>query len=91
MEDVLNYLGNWVIQIINILIRGLAGLLDMLLMILPTSPFNWAFNDTVSSYFGQLNWIIPINQMLAIFEVWLGAIIIYYVVQVALRWVKAIE
>ena len=62
--------------------------------LLPESPF-LVLEDLSSSEFYQwlnfLNWFIPINTFVSIFEAWLVGIGIYYVYQVVLRWIKVIE
>lgn len=62
--------------------------------LLPESPF-LVLEELSSSEFYQwlkfLNWFIPINTFVSIFEAWLVGIGIYYVYQVVLRWIKVIE
>lgn len=64
------------------------------LNLLPKSPFLFLQNYS-SSVPGQwlrwLNWFIPINSFVSIFEAWCAAILVYYVYQIILRWAKAIE
>lgn len=64
------------------------------LSLLPDSPFlflkEMAAGD-FAEWFHILNWFIPINVFLGILEAWCSAILLYYVVQVVLRWAKAIE
>ncbi|MCI5905459.1 MAG: hypothetical protein MRZ61_10010 [Oscillospiraceae bacterium] len=59
---------------------------------LPGSPVQWiATNPTIQKYLGWVNWFIPIQSIVAVYEVWLVCILIYYMVQAILRWVKVIE
>ena len=62
--------------------------------LLPESPF-LVLEELSSSEFYQwlkfLNWFIPINMFVSIFEAWLVGIGLYYVYQVVLRWIKVIE
>lgn len=59
---------------------------------LPASPIIWLeANPQVRTYLGYVNWFIPIYQMIPILELWLVAILCYYVIQVILRWVKVVE
>lgn len=65
-----------------------------LLNALPKSPFVVLDNLSSNDYYTwlcYLNWFIPINTFVAILEVWLVCIALYYVIQIALRWIKAIE
>lgn len=59
---------------------------------LPGSPIVWLqANSQIQQYLKWVNWFIPIYQMIPILEVWLVAILCYYVVQVILRWAKVVE
>jgi len=66
-------------------------LLVFVINLLPDSPFSVLDNSAVAGYIGYLNWIIPIESMVAILQVWTVAIASFYVLQAILRWVKAIE
>jgi len=61
---------------------------------LPDSPFamlqNYQ-NSEFGEWLGYLNWFIPINTFVSILTTWVTAIAIYYVYQIVLRWIKAIE
>ena len=64
------------------------------LSLLPDSPFQYLQsygNSPVGQWLGYLNWFIPINTFLAITLAWLSGILVYYVIQIILRWAKAIE
>lgn len=66
----------------------LQGLID----VLPGSPINWILsNDSINEYVGYLNWFIPVYTFIGILENWLAAVLIYYGVQIVLRWIKAVE
>lgn len=79
------------ITLINLLLKGLAGVAKGLVSILPVSPFKDINNSVVAKYLGNLNWIIPISTMLTITVAWLSAIAVYYLVQIVLRWTKSIQ
>ena len=67
---------------------------EAILSIFPDSPFvilQEMSNSAYSEWLGYLNWFIPINTFVGILELWLAAIAIYYVLQIVLRWIKAIE
>jgi len=69
-------------------------LIEFCLNLLPTSPFDFLkdlSNSPVHEWLRYLNWFIPINTFVAIMETWCAAILIYYVIQIALRWANAIE
>ena len=68
--------------------------IESALSILPDSPFkfleNFA-NSEMGQWFKWLNWFVPVNVFVSILEAWLACVIVYYVVQIVLRWAKAIE
>lgn len=74
--------------------NALYGILETVLSILPNSPFAFIAeysNSVIGQWLGWLNWFLPVNTFLVILETWLAGILIYYVIQIVLRWVKAIE
>ena len=81
---------NILIDFVNLIIAAVGNLLNILVNILPTSPFV-AFQNLEIPYIKELNWIIPISLFISILEVWLVAIGVYLVISVGLRWVKVIE
>lgn len=81
---------NAIIKAINLLISALGALGTSLINLLPESPFN-VLNDIEIPYLEALNWLIPVNFMITVLTYWVFAIGLYYVVSVALRWVKIIE
>jgi len=84
-------MGNFLIGMLNEIIKGLASALNLIFSLLPTSPFQLVSNSGVGNFLNNLGWIIPVSQILSILQAWATAIGIYYVVQVGLRWIKAIE
>ena len=69
-----------------------AELGEVIIDILPKSPITYiASNPEVEKVMGYVNFFIPIYSMIGILEAWLSAIVIYYVVQVILRWAKVVE
>ena len=70
------------------------NVVEFILGVLPDSPFQFLqelSNSPVAQWLRWLNWFIPINLFIGIFQAWLSAIAIYYVYQMVLRWAKAIE
>lgn len=60
----------------------------------PESPFvilDELSNTVVYEWLQYLNWFIPINSFVGIFEAWLVCVGLYYVYQIVLRWIKVIE
>lgn len=70
----------------------LSGVFETILSVLPDSPFQTlASNSAVGEVLGYVNYFIPINSFVSILELWLTAVAIYYVWQVILRWIRAIQ
>lgn len=60
--------------------------------ILPLSPFR-GFIQSIGElpFLGWLNWFIPVQDLVTIFAAWLGAVAVFYLYQIVLRWVKVIQ
>lgn len=66
--------------------------LNFVLSVLPLSPFTDIINELEAlPYLGYLNWVIPIGKFIKIGTGWLTAIGLFYMYQIILRWIKAIE
>ena len=76
----------------NYLAENFEDLGNTIINSLPTSPIYWLqANSTIKEYLSYVNWFIPIYSMIGTLEAWLMCIIVYYVMQVILRWAKIIE
>lgn len=81
----------YIIGTINSLISGLGSILEVVFFLLPDSPFQSIDFGPLEPVLGYINYIIPISDILKITTTWLSAIGLYYLVQIALRWLKVIE
>ena len=75
-------------KFVNILLNAVAALLSWL----PPSPFAdsvLALNE--SQGLGWLAWFFPVHDALVLTFKWIGAIALFYLASIALRWVKVIE
>lgn len=77
-----------VVTIINGLISLLVAIAAMFLALLPDSPFQvtYVLPDWV-------NWVgvfIPVQALIGIMITYVGCVAAYYVVRVALRWIKVV-
>lgn len=60
--------------------------------ILPRSPFAEFINNAQQMpYMSWVNWVIPFGDMLKVFGAWLGAVAIFYGIQIVLRWLKVVQ
>lgn len=59
--------------------------------VLPYSPFK-PFLDEMENLpaLGFLNWLIPVQDILRVMGAWLGAVAIFYLFSVVLRWLHVI-
>lgn len=66
--------------------------LTAVIALLPTSPFT-GFNYLIQSvpFLGYLNWILPISEMIVIFEAWLAIVAVYYGILFALNYVGILK
>lgn len=82
---------NFLIDGINYLISQVGGAITAVFNLLPDSPFDSIYQYLNNDFFMNLNWIVPIPEILVFLVSWTSAITIYYVVSIVLRWIKAIE
>lgn len=62
-----------------------------LLSVLPLSPFQ-QFIDKFRDlpYLGWLNWFFPVGDCLVVMLAWLGAVGLFYLYSILMRWLKMI-
>ena len=64
---------------------------NLLLSVLPTSPFTeWLDKLGNLPYLGWLNYFVPFNDFITIGTAFLGAVALFYVYQIVMRWLKVI-
>lgn len=73
------------------IVTNLINALTWVIELLPDSPFQAISNSEVNEFLGTLNWFIPMDLIVAELELWLTAVVIFYMYQIVLRWVRAIE
>lgn len=67
------------------------ALLALVMSFLPASPFQTVTNAIMEiPYLQYLNWFFPVTECIAVLEVWLSAIVIYYLYSAIMRWIKII-
>lgn len=82
---------NLLVDLVNFLIKSIGTLLGFLLSFLPNTPFTSIDMSPLRDFLGYMNYLIPVVEILSILTLWCGAIGIYYLYQIALRWAKAVE
>lgn len=67
------------------------GLLALVMAFLPSSPFQEYISRIDSiPYLAELNWFVPVPEILTIMEAWLACVVIYYLYSAIMRWIKVI-
>jgi len=85
-------LADMFIKIINMIITAIGAIINTVFSLLPDSPFLSIQLESIDSgLIRALNWIIPVQTILTIFGASLIAVSVYYLYQIILRWIKAIE
>lgn len=72
------------------IMSNLMNALTWVIELLPNSPFQAISNSDVNQFMGTLNWFIPLDKIVAELELWLAAVVIFYMYQIILRWIRAI-
>jgi len=83
-------ISNFIVGLINLIIDALGSVASAFLFLLPPSPFK-VLDGIDIPYLDTLNWVIPIDFMFMVLGYWVGAIAIYYIAQVVLRWLKVVS
>lgn len=60
-----------------------------LLMLLPNSPFIWNLDGT-NAALTWIQWLFPISGFVTSIGLYVTAVSLYYVIRVALRWIKVV-
>lgn len=65
------------------------------LSVLPNSPFliidSIIIDKYMLEYIRYINWFVPMPAIMSLLTAWCSAILVYYIVQIILRWANAIE
>lgn len=86
--DITSWISDFFIQIGNLL----TSILVTVLSILPDSPFQrLTSNAEINVILGYINYFIPVGFFMSVLQGWLIAIGIFYMWQIILRFIKAIE
>ena len=76
----------------ELFIQWLNSIAGAVFSFLPDSPFAPYINSISEwGFLGYINWLIPVGTFIKIGSSWLLAVGVYYVYQIILRWVWAVE
>lgn len=84
-------ISNFFISFINLIILGFGSIVKLLFSVLPPSPFRLLDSSAISEHLATLNYFVPISSMITASELWLASISVYYLYQIVMRWIKAIN
>lgn len=76
---------------IQMFLDAIVAVLNAVCLLFPPSPFQVVENAGFADLIAKINYFIPIYEFVAIGELWLVAVGLYYAVSVVARWIKAIE
>lgn len=79
-----------IIRYINIVIEKVGHALEYILILLPDSPFIYVMN-LEHDWISYINYLFPVAGAVAHLELYLIAVGLYYIVRIALRWLKGIS
>jgi len=79
----------FIAKLINGLFDLISAALTAILSLLPNSPFTWNL-DGASPALTWIFWLIPIPQMITTITVYITAALAYFVIRIALRWLKVV-
>ncbi|WP_068964069.1 hypothetical protein [Desulfosporosinus sp. BG] len=79
----------FIASLINSLLSLIAAAISAILSLLPSSPFMWNL-DGASPVLTWIFWLIPIPQMLTTMTLYISAVLAYFVIRIALRWLKVV-
>lgn len=82
---------NLLMKFFNGLINAIVVFANLILSILPDSPFNKINAYLDSTRIGYINWLIPFKEMFIFTGLWISCIAIYYSISAVLRKIEAIE
>lgn len=84
-----NLLGAFFQKIIDLL----GGLLDIIITVLPSSPFTYidSASTEIQNLLAGINFFIPIYNFIPILQSWIIAVALYYLYSIWARWAKAIQ
>ena len=79
------------VTVVNGAIELLALLGDAIVFLLPTFSFGNVLDGLDPQLLRAVNYYVPVTLMLDTAQAWIIAILMWYLYQIVLRWVKAIR
>lgn len=79
------------IDFVNLIISTISLIINTILSILPSSPFQFVINNIDSSWLSSINYIFPVATVVAHLQLYLSAVVVYYGIRIILRWTKVVS
>lgn len=84
-------MAEFIASIINWLVESVGDLLGVVLMIFPDSPWSEPALPPDGVVLSYIAWLIPFPAMFQSLTLFVSAVLLYYVVMVAARWLKLLR
>lgn len=84
-------IGQFFIDLLNAIIKGLGVVLQGLISLFPNSPFGSPAAVPGSVNLGYVTWLIDFPTMLLHVGLFITAVTTYYAIRVAARWIKMVR
>lgn len=91
MQEVFEWLTTNLMNLFITIANFFIEVIETIINFLPRSPFRSIDFSGMESIIANVNWFIPIGQMLDITALWCGAIFTYYCYMHILRLIKVIK
>lgn len=75
-------------EAINWVIEAIGSIISVMLSVLPDSPFQGNLYQFDNGFLKALNFVFPIGPAITHMVAFTGAVIIYYILRVVMRWIK---
>lgn len=82
---------NYVIKFINAIVNFFITFVNGLINILPDSPIDKIKININNTFLSYMNWLIPINEILQLFGIFVGVYLAYLAIAFILRFFKVIK
>lgn len=78
---------DWLVEIVNWIFSQVGNVGHSIVEILPDSPLKWTANID-SKILAWVNWLIPMGEMIVVFEGVLICVGAWYLISIILRWIN---
>lgn len=84
-------MGDFIVDMLNEIIKLLGGVISLLFVLFPNSPFGSPTTPPKSVNLSWVTWIFDFPTWIKHFSLILIAIGFYYIIRVAARWAKVVK